>query len=193
VTDLLLLALGASLVNNFVLTQFLGLCPFVGVSRRFEAAAGMALATLFVLTLASGASYAAWHWILEPLGLGYLRTLVFILLIAAVVQATEMLVRATSPLLHELLGVFLPLITTNCAVLGVALLNLERQHGFIESLVYGAAAAAGFGLALLAFAGLRERLETADVPAAFRGTPLALVTAGLMALAFMGFSGLVGR
>jgi electron transport complex protein RnfA len=193
VTDLLLLALGASLVNNFVLTQFLGLCPFVGVSRRFEAAAGMSLATLFVLTLASGASYAAWHWILEPLGLGYLRTLVFILLIAAVVQATEMLVRASSPLLHELLGVFLPLITTNCAVLGVALINLERQHGFIESLVFGAAAAAGFGLALLTFAGLRERMETADVPAAFRGTPIALVTAGLMALAFMGFGGLGGR
>ena len=192
-TDLLLLALGASLVNNFVLTQFLGLCPFVGVSRRFEAAAGMALATLFVLTLASGASYAMWHWILEPLGLGYLRTLAFILLIAAVVQVTEMLVRASSPLLHELLGVFLPLITTNCAVLGVALLNLERQHGLLESLVFGAAAAAGFGLALLAFAGLRERLETADVPAAFRGTPLALITAGLMALAFMGFGGLVGR
>ncbi len=192
-TDLLLLALGASLVNNFVLTQFLGLCPFVGVSRRFEAAAGMALATLFVLTLASGASYAVWHWILEPLDLGYLRTLVFILLIAAVVQATELLVRASSPLLHELLGVFLPLITTNCAVLGVALLNLERQHGLVESLVYGAAAAAGFGLALLAFAGLRERLEAADVPAAFRGTPLALITAGLMALAFMGFGGLVGR
>jgi electron transport complex protein RnfA len=193
VTDLLLLALGASLVNNFVLTQFLGLCPFVGVSRRFEAAAGMALATLFVLTLASGASYAMWHWILEPLGLGYLRTLVFILLIAAVVQVTEMMVRASSPLLHELLGVFLPLITTNCAVLGVALLNLERQHGLIESLVFGAAAAAGFGLALLAFTGLRERLETADVPAAFRGTPLALITAGLMALAFMGFGGLVAR
>ena len=192
-TDLLLLALGASLVNNFVLTQFLGLCPFVGVSRRFEAAAGMALATLFVLTVASGASYAVWHWILEPLGLEYLRTLVFILLIAAVVQVTEMLVRASSPLLHELLGVFLPLITTNCAVLGVALLNLERQHGLVESLVFGAAAAAGFGLALLAFAGLRERLETADVPAAFRGTPLALITAGLMALAFMGFGGLVGR
>jgi electron transport complex protein RnfA len=192
-TDLLLLALGASLVNNFVLTQFLGLCPFVGVSRRFEAAAGMALATMFVLTLASGASYAAWHWILEPLGLGYLRTLVFILLIAAVVQATELLVRASSPLLHELLGVFLPLITTNCAVLGVALINLERQHGFVESLVFGAAAAAGFGLALLAFAGLRERMEAADVPAAFRGTPIALVTAGLMALAFMGFGGLGGR
>jgi electron transport complex protein RnfA len=192
-SDLLLLALGASLVNNFVLTQFLGLCPFVGVSRRFEAAAGMALATLFVLTLASGASWVAWHWLLEPLGLGYLRTLVFILLIAAVVQATEMLVRASSPLLHELLGVFLPLITTNCAVLGVALLNLDRQHGFVESLVFGAAAAAGFGLALLAFAGLRERMESADLPAAFRGTPIALVTAGLMALAFMGFSGLGGR
>jgi electron transport complex protein RnfA len=192
-SDLLLLALGASLVNNFVLTQFLGLCPFVGASRRFEAAAGMALATLFVLTLASGASYAAWHWLLEPLGLGYLRTLVFILLIAAVVQVTEMLVRASSPLLHELLGVFLPLITTNCAVLGVALLSLERQHGFVESLVYGAAAGVGFGVALLSLAGLRERLETSDVPAAFRGTPLTLVTAGLMALAFMGFGGLVTR
>jgi electron transport complex protein RnfA len=192
-SDLFLLAIGASLVNNFVLTQFLGLCPFVGVSRRFEAAAGMALATLFVLTLASGASWAAWHWLLEPLGLGYLRTLVFVLLIAAVVQGTEMIVRATSPLLHELLGVFLPLITTNCAVLGVALINLERQHGFVASLVFGAAAAAGFGLALLLFAGLRERMDTADVPSAFRGTPIALVTAGLMALAFMGFNGLVGR
>jgi electron transport complex protein RnfA len=192
-SDLFLLAIGASLVNNFVLTQFLGLCPFVGVSQRFEAAAGMALATLFVLTLAAGASWAAWHWLLEPLGLGYLRTLVFVLLIAAVVQGAEMIVRATSPLLHELLGVFLPLITTNCAVLGVALINLERQHGFVESLIFGAAAAAGFGLALLLFAGLRERMDTADVPAAFRGTPIALVTAGLMALAFMGFNGLVGR
>jgi len=193
VTDLLLLALGASLVNNFVLTNFLGLCPFVGASRRYEAAAGMALATLFVLTLASGASYAAYHWLLEPLGLGYLRTLVFILLIAAAVQFAELLVRATSPLLHQLLGVFLPLITTNCAVLGVALLNLERQHGLLESLVFGAAAAAGFGLALLLFAALRERIDAGDVPAAFRGAPIALVTAGLMALAFMGFGGLGGR
>jgi electron transport complex protein RnfA len=192
-SDLLLLALGASLVNTFVLTHFLGLCPFVGVSRRLEAAAGMALATVFVLTLASGASYAVWHWVLEPLGLGYLRTLVFILLIAAVVQFTELAIRATSPLLNELLGVFLPLITTNCAVLGVALLNLERQHGFIESLVFGAAAAAGFGLALVTFAALRERIDTGDIPNAFAGTPIALVTAGLMALAFMGFSGLGGR
>ena len=191
--DLLLLALGASLANNVVLTGFLGLCPFVGASRRFEAAAGMALATLFVLTVASGASWAAWHWLLEPLGLGYLRTLVFIVLIAALVQLTELVVRASSPLLHELLGVFLPLITVNCAVLGVALMNLDRQRGFLESLVFGAAAGAGFGLALLAFAGLRERLETADVPAAFRGAPLAFLTAGLMALAFMGFGGLGAR
>ena len=192
-TDLLLLALGASLVNNFVLTNFLGLCPFVGVSRRFEAAAGMALATVFVMTLASGLSYGVFHWILAPLGLEYLRTLVFILLIAAVVQLTELVVRATSPLLHELLAVFLPLITTNCAVLGVALLNLDRRHGLLESLVFGAAAAAGFGLALLLFAALRERLDGDDVPAAFRGVPIALVSAGLMALAFMGFNGLGAR
>jgi electron transport complex protein RnfA len=192
-TELLLLALGASLVNNFVLSNFLGLCPFVGVSRRFEAAAGMALATLFVLTLASGLSFALWQWVLVPLGLEYLRTLVFILLIAGVVQFTELLVRATSPLLHQLLGIFLPLITTNCAVLGVALLNVERQHGLLESLVFGAGAGAGFGLALLLFTALRERLETADMPEAFRGTPIALLSAGLMALAFMGFAGLGAR
>ncbi len=192
-SELLLLALGASLVNNFVLTYFLGLCPFVGVSRRFEAAAGMALATLFVLTVASGLSFVAEHWILEPLGLTYLRTVVFILLIAAVVQLTELLVRATSPLLHELLGVFLPLITTNCAVLGVALLNLDRGHGLLESLVFGASAAAGFGLALLLFAALRERLDTSEVPRLFQGAPIALITAGLMALAFMGFGGIGAR
>jgi electron transport complex protein RnfA len=192
-TELLLLALGASLVNNFVLSNFLGLCPFVGVSRRFEASAGMALATLFVLTIASGLSYSVWHWVLEPLGLGYLRTLVFILLIAGVVQLTELMVRATSPLLYQVLGIFLPLITTNCAVLGVALLNVDRQHGLLESLVFGASAGAGFGLALLLFAALRERLDTSDVPLAFRGAPIALVTAGLMALAFMGFRGLGAR
>jgi electron transport complex protein RnfA len=192
-SELLLLALGASLVNNFVLTYFLGLCPFVGVSRRFEAAAGMALATMFVLTVASGLSFVADHWILEPLGLTYLRTVVFILLIAAVVQLTELLVRATSPLLHELLGVFLPLITTNCAVLGVALLNLDRRHGLLESLVFGASAAAGFGIALLLFAALRERLEISEVPRLFRGAPIALITAGIMALAFMGFGGLGAR
>jgi electron transport complex protein RnfA len=192
-TELLLLALGASLVNNFVLSNFLGLCPFIGVSRRFEAAAGMSLATLFVLTIASGLGFALWQWVLVPLGLEYLRTLVFILLIAGVVQFTEIMVRATSPLLHQLLGIFLPLITTNCAVLGVALLNVDRQHGLLESLVFGASAGAGFGLALLLFTALRERLETADVPAAFRGAPIALLTAGLMALAFMGFAGLGAR
>lgn len=192
-TELLLLALGASLVNNFVLSNFLGLCPFIGVSRRFEAAAGMALATLFVLTLVSGLSFALWQWVLVPLGLEYLRTLAFILLIAGVVQFTEIMVRATSPLLHQLLGIFLPLITTNCAVLGVALLNVNRQHGLLESLVFGASAGAGFGLALLLFTALRERLDTADVPHAFRGAPVALVTAGLMALAFMGFAGLGAR
>ena len=190
---MLLLALGASLVNNFVLTNFLGLCPFVGVSRRFEAAAGMALATVFVLTIASGLSFIVWHWVLQPLHLEYLRTLAFILLIAGVVQFTELMVRSTSPLLHQVLGIFLPLITTNCAVLGVALLNVDRQHGLIESLVFGASAGGGFGIALLLFAALRERLETADVPAAFRGAPIALITAGLMALAFMGFTGLAAR
>lgn len=192
-TELLLLALGASLVNNFVLSHFLGLCPFVGVSRRFEAAAGMALATLFVMTVASGLGFAAWQWLLQPLGLGHLRTLVFILLIAGVVQFTELTIRATNPLLHQALGLFLPLITTNCAVLGVALLNVDAQRGLLESLVYGVAAGGGFGLALLLFAALRERLEACDVPTAFRGAPIALVTAGLMALAFMGFAGLGAR
>jgi electron transport complex protein RnfA len=148
---------------------------------------------MFVLTIASGLSFALWQWVLVPLHLEYLRTLGFILLIAGVVQFTEIMVRATSPLLHQLLGLFLPLITTNCAVLGVALLNVQRQHGLLESLVFGASAGAGFGLALLLFTTLRERLATADVPDAFRGTPVALVTAGLMALAFMGFAGLGAR
>jgi electron transport complex protein RnfA len=191
--ELLLLALGASLVNNFVLTNFLGLCPFVGAGNRVDAAAGMGLATLFVLTISAGLSYVAWHWLLQPFGLEYLRTLVFILLIAAVVQFADWTVRATSPVLHETLGVFMPLITTNCAVLGVALLNVDRQHTLLESLVFGASAAAGFALALLLFATLRERIDTSDVPRAFRGVPIALLTAGLMALAFMGFGGLGAR
>ena len=192
-TELWLLALGASLVNNFVLTHFLGLCPFVGVSRRFEAAAGMALATMFVLTIASGLSFSLWHWVLQPLGLEYLRTLGFILLIAGVVQFTELMIRATSPLLHQVLGIFLPLITTNCAVLGVALLNVQVAETFLQALFYGFGAAAGFALVLVLFAALRERIAAADVPAAFRGAPIALVTAGLMALAFMGFAGLGSR
>ena len=192
-SDLLLLALSAGLVNNFVLTNFLGLCPFIGVSRRTEAAAGMGLATLFVLTLAAGLSYLAYPWLLEPFGLAYLRTIMFILVIAVVVQLAELIIRSTNPVLYQVLGVFLPLITTNCAVLGVALLNLDRQHSLLESLVFGASAGGGFALVLVLFAALRERIDVADVPHAFRGAPVALLSAGLMALAFMGFTGLVAR
>lgn len=192
-SDLMLLALGAGLVNNFVLAQFLGLCPFVGASRRFEAAAGMAIATLLVLTVASGLTHLVYAWLLAPFGLEHLRIVAFILLIACVVQLAELVIRAQSPLLQQLLGVYLPLITTNCAVLGVALLNLEHRHGLLESLVYGASAGAGFGLVLVTFAALRERLESGDLPTAFRGAPVALVTAGLMALAFLGLTGLAAR
>jgi electron transport complex protein RnfA len=189
--DYLVILLSASLVNNFVLAKFLGLCPFLGVSRKQETALGMGLATTFVLTLSAATSYLANAYLLEPLGLDYLRTIVFIVVIAAVVQFTEMVVRQASPLLHQALGIFLPLITTNCAVLGVALLNVQQQHGFIESCLYGLGAALGFTLALALFAAVRERVDSADVPEPFRGSAIALVTAGLASLAFMGFSGLV--
>ncbi len=188
--DLLLLAVAAVLVNNFVLTQFLGLCPFLGVSRKIETAAGMAAATAFVLTLASVLSYLAFTYILVPLEAEYLRTPTFILIIAVAVQLTEMAVRFTSPMLQQVLGLYLPLITTNCAVLGVALLNLREGHDLLASAVYGAAAAAGFGLVLLIFAALRERLEGSDVPRPFRGAPIALVSAGILSMGFMGFAGL---
>ncbi len=188
--DLLLLAVAAVLVNNFVLTQFLGLCPFMGVSRRVETAAGMAMATAFVLTLASVLSYLIFAYLLEPFGATYLRTPAFILVIAVAVQFTEIMVRSTSPLLHQVLGLYLPLITTNCAVLGVALLNLRGGHDLVASAVYGASAAAGFGLVLVLFAAMRERLEGADVPAPFRGAPIALITAGILSMGFMGFAGL---
>lgn len=190
-TDLLLLLLGTVLVNNFVLVQFLGLCPFMGVSGKLETAIGMSMATTFVLTLASLSSYLVETYILMPLGIGYLRTLSFILVIAVVVQFTEMVVRKTSPTLYRLLGIFLPLITTNCAVLGVALLNTTKQHNFLESIVYGFGAAVGFSFVLILFAAMRERLAAADVPTPFRGASIAMITAGLMSLAFMGFSGLV--
>ncbi len=186
-----LIVLGTVLVNNLVLTQFLGLCPFVGVSRKLESALGMSLATAFVLTLSSLTSYLVNTYLLEPFDLAYLRILAFILVIAATVQFTELLVRRISPLLHNVLGIFLPLITTNCAVLGVALLNLRQAHSLTESAVYGLGAALGFSLVLVLFAAIRERLEHADVPAPFRGGPVALATAGLMSLAFMGFAGLV--
>ncbi|GAB2803934.1 electron transport complex subunit RsxA [Halomonas shantousis] len=190
-TDYLLILIGTVLVNNFVLVQFLGLCPFMGVSNKLESAMGMSLATTFVLTLSSIASYLTYHYLLVPLGLAYLRTLTFIMVIAVVVQFTEMMVRKTSPLLYQILGIFLPLITTNCAVLGVALLNLNRQSSFMEAALFGFGAAAGFSLVLVLFAALRERLATADVPRPFRGAAIAMITASLMSLAFMGFTGLV--
>ena len=190
-TEYALILVSTVLVNNFVLVKFLGLCPFMGVSRKLETATGMGLATTFVLTLSAVCSYLVNEYLLAPLGLEYLRTIAFILVIAVVVQFTEMVVHKTSPLLYQVLGIFLPLITTNCAVLGVALLNTQAQHGFIESAIYGFGAAAGFSLVLVLFAAMRERITVADVPLIFRGPAIALITAGLMSLAFMGFSGLV--
>ncbi|TMO59357.1 electron transport complex subunit RsxA [Pseudoalteromonas aurantia] len=190
-TEYIMLLIGTVLVNNFVLVQFLGLCPFMGVSGKLDTAIGMSLATTFVLTLASVTSYLVNQYILLPLELDFLRTMSFILVIAVVVQFTEMVVRKTSPTLYRLLGIFLPLITTNCAVLGVALLNIKNEHTLIESAVYGFGAAVGFSLVLVLFAALRERLALADVPAPFKGASIAMITAGLMSLAFMGFSGLV--
>ncbi|MAK43284.1 MULTISPECIES: electron transport complex subunit RsxA [Spongiibacter] len=189
--DYTILLLGAILVNNFVLVQFLGLCPFMGVSSKLETAIGMSSATTFVLTLASICSWMTYEWLLQPLGLEYLRTITFILVIAVVVQFTEMVVRKTSPLLYKVLGVFLPLITTNCAVLGVALLNINKEHNFVESALYGFGAAAGFSMVLVLFAAMRERIAVADVPVPFKGAAVGMVTAGLMSLAFMGFAGLV--
>lgn len=190
-TEYLLLFVGTVLVNNFVLVQFLGLCPFMSVSRKVETATGMALATTFVLTLSSVSSYLVNEYILLPLDLGYLRIIAFILVIAAVVQFTEMVVHKTSPLLYQVLGIFLPLITTNCAVLGVALLNIQKQHSFLESAIYGFGASVGFSLVIILFATMRERIAVADVPAPFKGAAIALITAGLMSMAFMGFTGLV--
>lgn len=189
--DYFLLFIGTVLVNNFVLVKFLGLCPFMGVSGKLETAVGMSIATTFVLTLASALSYIVNSFILEPLNIEYLQTLSFILVIAVMVQLTEMVIHKTSPILYRLLGIFLPLITTNCAVLGVALLNINEQHSFLESLIYGFGAAVGFSLVLILFAAMRERLVAADVPKPFKGASIAMITAGLMSLAFMGFSGLV--
>lgn len=185
------LLVGAIFINNFVLVQFLGLCPFMGVSNKLDTAIGMSAATTFVLTLASICSYLTYTYILTPLNLEYLRTIAFILVIAVVVQFTEMVVQKTSPLLHKVLGIFLPLITTNCAVLGVALLNLNKQHALLESALYGFGAALGFSMVLIAFSAMRERLAVAEVPEAFKGPAIGMITAGLMSLAFMGFAGLV--
>jgi len=186
-----LILVGTVLVNNFVLVKFLGLCPFMGVSKKLETATGMGLATAFVLTLSSVTAWLVNAYLLVPLGIEYLRTIAFILVIAAVVQFTETVMHKTSPVLYQVLGIFLPLITTNCAVLGVALLNLQEQRTFVESALYGFGAAVGFSLVLALFAAIRERVDVADVPAPFQGSAIALITAGLMSLAFMGFAGLV--
>ena len=189
--EYLFIIIGTVWVNNIVLSQFLGLCPFMGVSRKLETAIGMGLATVFVLTLSSISSYLIHNYLLVPYGLEYLRTISFILVIAGIVGFTELVVHKTSPLLHNVLGIYLPLITTNCAVLGVALLNVQKSHGFIESGLYGFGSAMGFTLILVLFAAMRERIAASDVPEAFQGNAIAMITAGLMALAFMGFTGLI--
>jgi electron transport complex protein RnfA len=188
-TELALIIVAAALVNNFVLVQFLGLCPFLGASRRIEGALGMALATGLDLTLATGMSFLVERFVLLPLKLEYLSLIAFILIIGAAVQFTELLLRRTSPLLYRLLGLYIPLIASNCAVLGVALLNSRQNNSLLEALAYGAGAALGFGLVLTLLSGLRERLDDADVPAPFKGVPIALLTAGVMSLAFYGFTG----
>jgi len=189
-SEYLLLLIGSALVNNVVLVKFLGLCPFMGVSNKLDTALSMGLATTFVLTLAAVASWLIEHFILLPLGIGYMRIIAFILVIAAVVQFTEMVIAKSSPMLHQMLGIYLPLITTNCAVLGVALLNLQEDHTLMQSMMFGAGSALGFTLVMVLFAGLRERLAIANVPSLFAGTPIGFIVAGLLSMAFMGFSGI---
>ena len=186
----LFIVLGAVLVNNVVFVRILGLCPFMGVSKKLETATGMGAATTFVLTLACGTSYVIDSWLLIPNQLEYLRTLSFIVTIAAIVQLTELVIQKTSPVLHQVLGIYLPLITTNCAVLGVPLLNVGMKHNMVESMLFGFGSAIGFTIALILFAGIRERLEGADIPLYFRGTAIAMITTAIMSLAFMGFAGL---
>ena len=190
ITNLLAITLGAVLANNFIFSQFLGICPFLGVSKKVDTAVGMGVAVTFVMGLASAITWLVNTFILVPLSLGYMQTVAFILVIASLVQFIEMFLQKAMPTLYTALGVYLPLITTNCAVLGVALLNIQNNYNFIESVVYGVTGGLGFLLAIVLFASIRERLVFADYPKAFEGFPIALVTAGLMALAFMGFSGL---
>lgn len=182
---------GAILINNFVLTRFLGICPFLGVSKKVETAIGMSLAVLFVMTVASVATWIVQEYILQPNDLLYLRTIAFILVIAVLVQFVEMVIQKTSPTLYQALGVYLPLITTNCAVLGVTIINMNEGYTLLQSTVHGVAAAVGFGLAIVVFAGIRERLEFADLPPALEGFPIALIIAGLMSISFFGFQGLL--
>ena len=189
--ELLLIAIGSALVNNVVLSQFLGLCPFLGVSKKVETSAGMGAAVIFVITIASAVTSLIYTGVLETLHLEYLQTIVFILVIAALVQFVEMFLKKSMPSLYEALGVYLPLITTNCAVLGVALTNVQKSYNFVESVVNGIGISVGFTIAIIMLAGVRERIEHNDVPHSFQGSPIVLITAGLMAIAFFGFSGLL--
>ncbi|CCX88827.1 putative uncharacterized protein [Clostridium sp. CAG:590] len=197
--NLLLIAVGAALVNNVVLSQFLGLCPFIGVSKKVDTAAGMGGAVIFlflivfifVITIASAVTSLIYTFILEKLNITYLQTIVFILVIAALVQFVEMFLKKMVPALYQALGVYLPLITTNCAVLGVALINVQKSYDFLSSVVNGFGTAVGFTISIVIMAGIREKIEYNDVPESFKGTPIVLITAGLMAMAFFGFSGLI--
>lgn len=190
-TGLLIILLSAILVNNFILVKFLGICPFLGVSKQVETAVGMGAAVTFVMALASAVTYIIQYAILERFGLGYLQTIAFILVIAALVQFVEMVIQKVSPTLYDALGVYLPLITTNCAVLGVAILNIDAQYNFIQTIFNGTGAALGFTLAIVLFAGIRERLETSPIAKPLQGFPIALITACLMSIAFLGFQGLL--
>jgi len=189
--ELVLLVISAILVNNFVLARFLGICPFLGVSKKLSTAMGMTGAVLFVMTLASIVSWLVYHRLLAPNGLEFLQTISFILIIASMVQLVELALQKLSPPLYRSLGIFLPLITTNCAVLGCAVMNIQNDHTLLQTTVFGVAAAVGFGLALVIFSGIREVLDLADTPKSFKGTAIALVTAGVLSLSFMGFAGLV--
>lgn len=189
--ELILIAIGSALVNNVVLSQFLGICPFLGVSKRTDTAAGMGGAVIFVITISSLLTSIIYNYLLMGLHIEYLKTIVFILVIAALVQFVEMFLKKTSPALYKSLGVYLPLITTNCAVLGVALTNVQKDYGILPSVVNGFATAVGFTISIVILAGVRERIEYNDIPESFKGTPIVLVTAGLMAIAFMGFSGII--
>ncbi|OGJ90873.1 MAG: electron transport complex subunit RsxA [Candidatus Raymondbacteria bacterium RifOxyA12_full_50_37] len=190
-TEILLIVVSAVLVNNFVLMQFLGICPFMGVSQKIETSIGMGLAVMFVMTVANALTWNVQHFILTPFGLQYLGTVSFILLIAALVQLVEIILKKTTPALYQALGIYLPLITTNCAVLGCVLLFIKKDYGFVGSVIFGLSSASGFTLALLIFSGIRERLEYAKIPALLKGLPITFLTAGLLSMAFMGFSGLV--
>ena len=189
-SELVLLALGTILIHNFVLVQFMGICPFLGVSKKVDTAIGMGLAVTFVMTVASAVTYLVQTYLLDKLGIGYMQTVAFILVIAVLVQFVEMVLEKLMPALYNALGIYLPLITTNCAVLGAAILNITNGFDFIHSVVYGFSGGLSFMVAILLFAGVRERLETADIPEALRGFPIALITAGLIAMAFLGFQGL---